>query len=225
MQSEAIGELAAALAKAHAEITPPTKGKTAKIESQKGSYSYKYADLADVIECYKAPLSKHGLAIAQTMKPDGGLILLTTTLLHSSGQWIGSDYPIASYPRPQEQGSAITYARRYAVTALLGIAAEDDDDGAAAQHAKARDEEPPSVHPDVSAILDLAAEIQQRNGKSIDAIVSEASTFEKDGKTNSFSDPQKAISRPKWLASTRRRLEGEAVKLRALHEPGNEPPF
>src|SRR5687767_1670860 len=131
MQSDHIGELAMALAKAQAEIKPPAKGRTAKIKSEKGSYEYKYADLADVIECYRAPLSKHGLAVAQTMRPDGGLIILTTTLLHTSDQWVGSEYPIPSYQRPQEQGSAITYARRYAVTALLGIAAEDDDDGAA----------------------------------------------------------------------------------------------
>jgi hypothetical protein len=133
MQSEQIGELAGALAKAQAEIAAPKKGRTAQIRSEKGAYSYHYADLADVIECYRAPLSKHGLALAQATRVENGHIVLTTKLLHSSGQWLDSEYPITIFNRPQEQGSAITYARRYAVTALLGIAAEDDDDGAAAQ--------------------------------------------------------------------------------------------
>lgn len=133
-QSEQIGELAKALAAAHAAIKPPSKGKTAKL----GTYSYKYADLADVIESYREPLSKNGLAISQTMGLDDGTMVLATLLLHSSGQWLRSEYPIAAYAKPQEQGSAITYARRYAVTALLGIAAEDDDDGAAAQAGEAK---------------------------------------------------------------------------------------
>lgn len=129
MQSESIGKLADALAKAQAEIKAPKKGKTAKL----GTYSYSYADLADIIEAYREPLSKNGLALAQTMRWQDNHLVLVTTLLHSSGEWLSSEYPLASYPKPQEQGSAITYARRYNVTALLGIAAEDDDDGAAAQ--------------------------------------------------------------------------------------------
>jgi hypothetical protein len=132
MQSESLGKLADALAKAQAAIKPPKKGRTAKL----GTYSYHYADLADVIECYREPLSKVGLALVQLMRPEDGHFVLTTQLLHSSGEWIGSEYPIAAYSKPQEQGSAITYARRYAVTALLGIAAEDDDDGQAAQEAE-----------------------------------------------------------------------------------------
>lgn len=135
MQSEKIGELAKALAEAQAEIAPPKKGRTASIKSEKGSYSYTYADLSDIIECYRKPLSTRGLALTQCMSMRDGHLVLSTKLLHSSDQWIASEYPIASYNRPQEQGSAITYARRYAVTALLGIAAEEDDDGAAAQNA------------------------------------------------------------------------------------------
>jgi hypothetical protein len=132
-QSAETGELAKALAEAQATIKAPKKGRTAKIKSEKGSYEYNYADLADVIESYRGPLSKNGLALTQTTRFTDSHIVLLTTLLHSSGQWIASEYPIALYARPQEQGSAITYARRYAVTAFLGIAAEDDDDGAAAQ--------------------------------------------------------------------------------------------
>jgi hypothetical protein len=138
MQSETIGKLADALAKAQAEIKAPTKGKTARIPGRDGraGYEYRYADLADVIDCYREPLTKQGLALAQTMRYQDGHLVLVTKLMHSSGEWIDSEYPIAAYAKPQEQGSAITYARRYNVTAILGIAAEDDDDGAAAQDGK-----------------------------------------------------------------------------------------
>jgi hypothetical protein len=136
MRSDQTNELAKALAIAQAAIKPPKKGHTAQIKSDKGSYGYSYADLADVIECYRKPLSDNGLAVAQTMAFEDGHLTLVTTLLHSSGQWISSDYPVSMFQRAQEQGSAITYARRYSVTALLGIAAEDDDDGAAASDGK-----------------------------------------------------------------------------------------
>lgn len=223
MQSEQIGELAAALAAAQATIKAPTKGRTAQIKSDKGSYGYKYADLADVIDCYREPLSKHDLALTQTLRVDEGHMVLRTTLLHKSGQWIASEYPLANYNRPQEQGSAITYARRYSVTSLLGIAAEDDDDGQAAQHAEPVRREEPKAAPfnaDASAIMDLAVEIEQLTGKSQEQIVKDASWFEKDGKEFSFDDPRKAIHRPKWLASTRKRLESELTKHQAIHEPG-----
>lgn len=223
MQSETIGKLADALSKAQAEMKAPTKGRTASIKSDKGSYSYKYADLADVIECFRGPLSKNGLAVAQTMTPVDGHLVMTTKLLHSSGEWLASDYPIAAYNRPQEQGSAITYARRYAVTALLGIAAEDDDDGQAAQHGKPKHEEeeqPRALPPDAQAINELAADIQQITGKGIPDIIAAASGFDKDGKHQAFDDPAKAASRPKWLASTKGRLEKELHQLRAKSEPG-----
>lgn len=230
MQSEQIGELAKALALAQSEMKPPTKGRTAKIDSTKGGYSYKYADLADVIECYKAPLAKNGLAIAQTMRPQDGLIYLTTLLLHTSDQWIGSEYPIPSYSRPQEQGSAITYARRYAVTALLGICAEDDDDGATAQAAEPRqhyeakqDQEPSApVNGDAAAILDLAAELSKITGLSAPDHIKAASLFTgKDGKDMFFTDPRKQRS-GKWLTGVREKLERELHKSGALAAVGND---
>lgn len=136
MQSEKIGALAEALAKAQGAMSSPAKTKRAKIESQKGSYSYTYADLADVIEATRKPLAENGLSCCQIISYDGQALLLTTQLQHASGEWLRSTYPLPLHQRPQDQGSAITYARRYALCALLGIAAEDDDDGAAAQAAK-----------------------------------------------------------------------------------------
>lgn len=139
MQSESIAALAKALSAAQPELKAPKKEKTAKVSTKDGgSYSYSYADLGDVIECYRGPLARHGLSVVQPMRVQDGHIVLVTKLIHDSGEWIASEYPVAPFQRPQEQGSAITYARRYAVSALLGIAAEDDDDGKAAQDAAPR---------------------------------------------------------------------------------------
>lgn len=151
MQSQTIGALAEALAKAQGSMESPAKTKRAKIESQKGSYSYTYADLSDIIDATRKPLSANGLSVAQIISYDGAALILTTQLQHASGEWLRSTYPLPLHQRPQDQGSAITYARRYALCALLGIAAEDDDDGQAAQQAtkpaqKAK-AEPPATLP------------------------------------------------------------------------------
>lgn len=149
-RSEAITSLAKALAQAQAEITPPKKNKTAKVETQKGAYSYKYANLADMKEGYRGPLHKHGLSITHAIEPENGHLILSSTLLHESGEWIASDYPVASYPRPQELGSAITYGKKYNVGCLLDISSEeDDDDGQAAQNAEPVKAKPkPAPEPD-----------------------------------------------------------------------------
>jgi hypothetical protein len=222
MRSENTNELAAALAKAQATIAPPKKGHKAEIKSDKGSYGYSYADLADVIECYRKPLSDNGLAVAQTMAFDDGHITLITTLLHSSGQWISSEYPVASFQRAQEQGSAITYARRYSVTALLGIAAEDDDDGAAASEGKREERSAPATGPasgDAALILELAKVISGRTGRHPDDVIKDASKFTKDGKEFFFTDPRKKAGNTKWLASTLARMSKENHSLHA-DEPG-----
>lgn len=222
MRSADVGELVKALTAALQEIKPPKKGREAKVPTKDGgSYSYSYADLFDVIECYKVPLAKHGLAVVQTLRPEDGHMVLVTSLLHTSGQWVDSEYPIAAYQRPQEQGSAITYGRRYSVTGILGIAAEDDDDGQAAQRGERAVSTPSTSNGDASAILDLAAEIHQMKGSTIDAIIKNASFFQKDGKDNYFTDPtnRSVLSRPKWLASTRKRLESELAKAKTEMEP------
>lgn len=133
MQSDAIGQLADALAKAQGEMKAVTKGRTAKIVGPKGSYSYTYADLSDVIETSRAVLAQHQLAVVQSYDTTADGIFLITTLVHNSGEWMRSMLPVANTGgKPQELGSAMTYMRRYAYTALIGVAAEEDDDGAAA---------------------------------------------------------------------------------------------
>jgi len=218
MGGAGLGELVKALALAQAAIAPPKKGKTASIKSEKGNYTYSYADLADVIECYRKPLSDNGLAIVQTMRPENGHLVLVTRLLHTSGQWIATEYPIKPYDRPQEQGSAITYARRYSVTALLGIAAEDDDDGAAAQRAEPKQE---PVSAEAAAILVLAGEIGDLLDALPDQIIKDASAFTaKDGRAvEGFTDPRK-VKPGKWLSMTKVNLEKRLHAAKMASEPG-----
>ena len=124
--SEATNELAAALAKAQAEITNPAK------DAKNPHYKSFYADLAAGIGAIRAPLSKNGIAVMQLTRLEGDVLFVDTRLTHSSGQWIQGEFPAIRFPaKPQEVGSAMTYARRYSLFALVGIAGEDDDGEAA----------------------------------------------------------------------------------------------
>lgn len=126
-QSEQINELASALAKAQGEI------KNASKDSSNPHFKSRYADLASVWQACREPLSKHGLAVIQTMSFSGEKPYLVTTLAHSSGQWIRSMImlPIQK-PGPQELGSCLSYCRRYALAAMVGVY-QDDDDGEEAE--------------------------------------------------------------------------------------------
>ena len=116
--SEQISELAAALAVAQGMMENAIMNRT------NPHFKTKYADLAAVLNAARKPLSANGLAIVQTIG-DG---ILHTRLLHTSGQWIASEHPLPMSGKPQEIGSALTYARRYSLSALIGIAADEDDD-------------------------------------------------------------------------------------------------
>jgi hypothetical protein len=129
MKSEAIDLLATALVAAQGEL------KNAKINRQNPHFKNRYADLASVRDAISPALTKHGIAVTQTMKVSDGSFMLETTLLHKSGQWIASDYPLPLNAKPQELGSALTYARRYSLSSLVNIAADDDDDAEAATKA------------------------------------------------------------------------------------------
>lgn len=131
--SEQIADLAKALAEAQSEIQPPAKDKTARVKTKAGGeYTFDYVDLASVLDAVRGPLAKHGLSIAQGTAGENGKTALETRLMHVSGQWMESAYPLSFQGSAQEKGSELTYARRYALCAMLGIAAEADDDGNAA---------------------------------------------------------------------------------------------
>src|SRR5271169_2607725 len=134
--SESIASLAAALAKAQAELTNPEKSLIATIRPQSGSgaeRSFRYAPLSSGLDIVRKTLGQHEIATVQTTAIDqsAGTVNLTTVLAHASGEWIASDWPvcaIADTVTPRRMGAALTYARRYALFTLVGIAGEDDVD-------------------------------------------------------------------------------------------------
>jgi ERF superfamily protein len=134
--SDTIGAIAAALAKAQGELTNPEKLLTATIRSpfpREGEKTFRYASLASGLDIVRKSLGQHEIATVQTtaIDQDSGQIQLTTLLAHASGEWISSDWPvcpISETAAPHRMGAALTYARRYALFALVGIAGEDDLD-------------------------------------------------------------------------------------------------
>lgn len=129
-----IDNLAAALAAVQADLPSIVKGETATVPTKSGGqYKYSYADLADVSQVILPLLGKHGLSWITRPTLTDGRFVLAYELLHTSGESRTGEYPLPDRGTPQEIGSAITYARRYALCAVTGVApAADDDDGAAA---------------------------------------------------------------------------------------------
>ena len=134
--SESIGAIASALAKAQSELTNPEKSLVATIRSpfpRESDRTFRYASLSSGLDIVRKALGKHEIATVQTtsIDKDVGLIRLTTVLAHSSGEWVSSDWPVCPVGEtaaPHKMGAALTYARRYALFTLVGIAGEDDLD-------------------------------------------------------------------------------------------------
>ena len=134
--SELIGAIASALAKAQSELTNPEKSLIATIRSPSPSEvgrTFRYASLSSGLDIVRKTLGKHEIATVQTtsIDKDAGLIRLTTVLAHSSGEWVSSDWPVCPVGEtaaPHRMGAALTYARRYSLFTLVGIAGEDDLD-------------------------------------------------------------------------------------------------
>jgi hypothetical protein len=151
--SETIGAIATALAKAQGELSNPEKSLTATIRSpfpREADRTFRYASLASGLDIVRKSLGQHEIATIQTTGIDEatGQIRLTTLLVHASGEWISSDWPVCASSEtaaPPRMGAALTYARRYALFTLVGIAGEDDLDA-----------------PDLEAVPKVAAD--RRNG-------------------------------------------------------------
>jgi hypothetical protein len=134
--SETIGAIAAALAKAQAQLVNPEKSLVGTIGSDQagGSQrSFRYAPLSSGLDIVRKTLSQHEIATVQTTSIDetGGIVRLSTVLAHASGEWIASDWPVCAISEtatPHRMGAALTYARRYALFTLVGIAGEEDLD-------------------------------------------------------------------------------------------------
>jgi hypothetical protein len=134
--SETIGTIAAALAKAQAQLVNPEKSLVATVQSDEADgpkRSFRYAPLSSGLDIVRKTLSQHEIATVQTTSIDetAGIVRLSTVLAHASGEWIGSDWPVCGISEtaaPHRMGAALTYARRYALFTLVGIAGEDDLD-------------------------------------------------------------------------------------------------
>ena len=118
--------LNAAIATAQGEMPAIPKDKTVDT----GTFKYEYADLASILAAVRPVLAKHGLALVQRLEnPSGGGPSIRTELRHADGGCIAASFPLGEWSTPQQLGSSVTYIRRYALCAMLGIAAEEDDDG------------------------------------------------------------------------------------------------
>src|SRR6516225_6341817 len=133
--SETIGTIAAALAKAQAQLVNPEKSLVGTIRSERSGAdrAFRYAPLSSGLDIVRKTLSQHEIAAIQTTSIDeiAGIVRLSTALAHASGEWIASDWPVCSISEtatPHRMGGALTYARRYSLFTLVGIAGEDDLD-------------------------------------------------------------------------------------------------
>src|ERR1700747_2413177 len=151
--SLSIAALATALAKAQIELTNPEKSLTGTIEPQRGQggpRQFRYAPLSSGLEIVRKTLGQHEIATVQTTAMDraSGIVNLTTVLAHSSGEWIASDWPVCTIGGTEgahRMVAALTYARRYALFTLVGIAGEDDLDAPdLIQATPERERRPPS---------------------------------------------------------------------------------
>src|SRR5271169_1205444 len=186
--SDTIAQLAAAMAKAQSELVNPIKSLTAVIERGRnggGAISYKYAPLSSGLDIVRKTLGKYELAAIQTTHVDHerALVLLTTTIVHASGEWISGLWPvchIADIGHPKLMGAALTYARRYCLFTIVGLAGEDDLDAPDLDTG----EQPPSetspsptgtgldaVSPNPTMQLGVSAEVngEQRSSASIES--------------------------------------------------------
>jgi hypothetical protein len=124
LTSDNIAEFAGALAKAQGEIQNPAKNRI------NPHFKSKYADIADGLDVIRPALSKNAIAIVQaTELLDESMVILRTRLVHSSGQWMESTYPVGRFVKHQELGASLTYAKRQALFSIVGVAGDDDDDG------------------------------------------------------------------------------------------------
>ena len=161
--SENINEISSALAKAQGQIENAIK------DSSNPFFKSKYADLTSVWAACRKQLSENGLSVIQSPEESSHGISVVTMLCHSSGQWIRSNYSMpcdSSKLTPQVIGSAITYARRYALSAMVGIAPHDDDDGNEASKKPANNIEKPNpfLTPDNKSEWERAINSFKKNG-------------------------------------------------------------
>jgi len=214
--SESIGTIAAALAKAQAELINPEKSLVATLRSDGpggAERSFRYAPLSSGLEIVRKTLSQHEIATVQTTSIDEavGLVRLSTVLAHASGEWIASDWPVCAISEtaaPHRMGAALTYARRYALFTLVGIAGEDDLD--------APDLATPTAP---TSKVDKPAEnkIDDPNGGRPHS----TRQFSGNRRAKAVSNPRKPTLEPRPLAALRDQLATELEKINSTEEAAN----
>lgn len=223
MESPTIGKLSEALAKAQGEM------ENAKKDSVNPHFKSKYADLASIIEAARAPLSKQGLSYVQYMERTEEGLGLITKLMHTSGEWISGCLPLIMTKQDmQGLGSAVTYARRYSLSCMLGIAQEDDDGNTAT----AIPDYKPVVKPKMPAPIEEELSLQKKaEGQKINLYKMELGITSEELKAEVFkifgTDDFKALSLEQLKKVTKmlmdqKEKQGEEVTPEWLKE-ANEP--
>jgi hypothetical protein len=211
--SESIGTIAAALAKAQAQLVNPEKSLTGTIRSDGtdgAERSFRYAPLSSGLDIVRKTLSQHEIATVQTTSIDesAGIVRLSTVLAHASGEWIASDWPVCAITEtaaPHRMGAALTYARRYALFTLVGIAGEDDLD--------APDLLPPPALK-VKADNPTRNEKGRLNGGQGQSAQQPSGTY----RTKAGSNPSRPMLKPEASAALRERLTGELEDISSAEQ-------
>jgi len=211
--SETIGTIAAALAKAQALLVNPEKSLVATIrfdEASGSERSFRYAPLSSGLDIVRKTLSQHEIATVQTTSIDqsAGIVRLSTVLAHASGEWIASDWPVCTISdtaTPHRMGAALTYARRYALFTLVGIAGEDDLDA-----------------PDLIAPKTPASKAERPTGNKKDRLNGgqERSTRQFSGgrPAKAILAPFRPILQPESSAALRDQLAAELEEIKSTEE-------
>jgi ERF superfamily len=211
--SETIGAIAAALAKAQAELINPEKSLVGTIRADgpgAAERSFRYAPLSSGLEIVRKTLSQHEIATVQTTSIDAtaGIVQLSTVLAHASGEWIASDWPVCTISEtaaPHRMGAALTYARRYALFTLVGIAGEDDLDA-----------------PDLMAPTAPPSKAEKpagnKNGHLKGAQAHSTLQFSGGRRPKAVSNPPKSTLKPQASAALRDQLTAEIMGINSAEE-------
>lgn len=185
--SEQINELSLALAKAQGKFQAIKRSKSVEVagktrDGRDFKYKYAYAPLDEILNATRPALSENGLALIQTTEEGDRGTLLKTMLVHGSGQWVASYKALGHFEDPQKFGGALTYYRRYEISAILGISSEEDDDanGVVGNETKRKpqtNERLPIANPDTGEVTQLKPESKSGNvGNGHDKKSSDATT-------------------------------------------------